>query len=296
MGKVRHTVLCVDDEKNIMNSLQRLLRKENYDVLTADSGAAGLKIMSEREVHLVISDQRMPDMSGVEFLAEVKEKHPDAIRIILSGYTDVSSITEAVNRGHIYKFLLKPWNDENLRVEFRQALNQYDLIQDNRRLHQQVIQRNEELKKINENLEDLIAARTRELAMQNQALELSHAILEDIPVPIVGVGAEGFVALINRRTQSLEGIGVRIRVGDNTQDVFAGEILEAIGKVLSGGESLRIGGLDFAGGRFDLDIHPLSGRFHRKGVIISLQPARPLPGGHAFDSPRRVQVQERTCI
>lgn len=287
-------MLCVDDEKNILNSLQRLLRKEDYDLLTAGSGADGLEILGEREVHLVVSDQRMPEMSGVEFLTGVKEKYPDAIRIILSGYTDINSITEAVNRGHIYKFLLKPWNDDNLRIEIRQALNQYDLIQDNRRLHQQVILQNEELKKINENLEERIAARTRELELQNQALELSHAILEDIPVPIVGVGVEGFIALINRRTQALEAMGVRIRVGDNTQEMFPDDVLAAIGAVFSEGGPRRIGGVKLAGGSFDLDIHPLSGRFYRRGVIITLQPVR-TQSGRPSAHPSGL-CQERTCI
>jgi DNA-binding NtrC family response regulator len=83
---------------------------------------------------MVISDQRMPKMSGTEFLAALKTKYPDVLRIILSGYTEVDSITESINKGHIYKFLSKPWNDHNLKLEIKQALEQYDLIQANKKL------------------------------------------------------------------------------------------------------------------------------------------------------------------
>ena len=131
MKDYRHTVLCVDDEVNILRSLKRLLRKEDYRLLTASSGEQGLEILKENAVNLVISDQRMPGMSGIEFLARVKEGYPDIIRAILSGYTEVDAIMDSINRGHIYKFLLKPWNDQNLILDIRQALEHCDLIQSN---------------------------------------------------------------------------------------------------------------------------------------------------------------------
>ncbi|MCK5507197.1 MAG: response regulator, partial [Desulfobacterales bacterium] len=95
MNDNQHTILCVDDEANILHSIKRLLRKEGYRLLTASSGVEGLKILEENDVHLILSDQRMPQMSGTEFLAAVREKYPDVIRIILTGYTEVDSITES---------------------------------------------------------------------------------------------------------------------------------------------------------------------------------------------------------
>ena len=142
MNERKHKVLCVDDETNILSSLKRLLRKENYRLLTASSGSEGLDILSENEVHLVLSDQRMPAMDGTEFLAKVREEHPDVIRIILTGYTDVDTIMDSVNQGNIFKFLLKPWNDQNLKLEINRALDQYDLIQDNRGLNSKIIKQN----------------------------------------------------------------------------------------------------------------------------------------------------------
>ncbi len=116
MNEYQHTVLCVDDEENILNSLRRLLRNEGYRLLRAKSGDDGLKILKENDVHLVDSDQRMPEMSGTEFLARVWENYPDVIRIVLTGYTDVDSITESITKGQSYKFFLKPWNDQNLNL------------------------------------------------------------------------------------------------------------------------------------------------------------------------------------
>ena len=163
MNEHQHTILCVDDEENILNSLKRLLRKEAYRLLTAPSGEEGLKVLEKNEVHLVISDQRMPQMSGTEFLAVVRERYPNAIRIVLTGYTEVDAITESINRGHVYKFFLKPWNDQSLQLEIRQALEQYELIQANRELHEKVMEQNEELTTINENLEALVHERTQYL-------------------------------------------------------------------------------------------------------------------------------------
>ena len=146
MNDSRHTVLFVDDEENILHSLKRLLRKEEYRIHTATNGSDGLEIIKKQDVHLVVTDQRMPGMSGTEFLAKVKENYPEVIRIVLSGYTEVDSITESINKGHIYKFMLKPWNDQNLKLEIKQALEQYDLMQVNKTLHEKLIEKNQELK------------------------------------------------------------------------------------------------------------------------------------------------------
>lgn len=272
MSTYPHSVLCVDDEKNILNSLRRLLRQENYNLLTASSGAEGLKLLEETHVQLVISDQRMPEMSGVDFLSQVREKYPEIIRIILSGYTDVNSITDAINKGHIYKFLLKPWDEQNLFLEIRQALQKYDLIEDNQRLHQQVLRQNEELKRMNENLEQIVAARTSELGLQNQALELSHAILEDIPLSIIGLSAEGFVAVINQKTLQMRHSGFSVEIGQGAKEIFPQQVMEKIKNVLSSTKACRIESCGLQGIQCDLEIYPLSGRFLRKGVVITMNP------------------------
>ncbi|WP_310450114.1 EAL domain-containing protein [Sulfuritalea sp.] len=121
------TLLLVDDEAGILNSLKRLLRRDGYRVLTTTDPNEGLELLATNDVQVIISDQRMPQMSGTEFLSRVKGLHPNAIRIILSGYTDLQSITDAINHGAIWRFLTKPWEDEVLRKLVREAFREYDL-------------------------------------------------------------------------------------------------------------------------------------------------------------------------
>jgi response regulator RpfG family c-di-GMP phosphodiesterase len=270
MNDFRHTVLFVDDEENILHSLKRLLRKERYRILTAGSGADGLEILKENDVHLVVTDQRMPEMSGTEFLAKVKEDHPDVIRIVLSGYTDVDTITESINKGHIYKFMLKPWNDQNLKLEIKQALEQYDLMQVNKTLHEKLIEKNEKLGEINENLEMLVKERTRDFEIQNQALELSRAILEDLPIAVLGISSEMIVVLINRKAETLTLNNKNVEVGKKIGDFFSDDILEKITYALTAGTPQAFGAYRFSGATYDLNFIPLSGRFRGKGVVLTI--------------------------
>ncbi|MBL8428858.1 MAG: EAL domain-containing protein [Dechloromonas sp.] len=115
------TLLVVDDEQNILNALTRLLRREAFNILTAKSPAEAFELLAKHSVQVILSDQRMPDMSGTEFFARVRQLYPDTIRIVLTGYTDLESVTGAINRGAIYKFLTKPWDDDTLREQIREA-------------------------------------------------------------------------------------------------------------------------------------------------------------------------------
>ena len=115
------TLLIVDDEPNILAALSRLLRRESFQVLTASSPGEAFEHLARQPIQVVLSDQRMPEMSGTEFFARVKQLHPNTIRIVLTGYTDLDSVTDAINRGAIYKFLTKPWDDDVLREQIREA-------------------------------------------------------------------------------------------------------------------------------------------------------------------------------
>ena len=271
MNENRHTLLCVDDEKNILQSLKRLLRKEDYRILTASSGREGLEAIKKNDVQIVITDQRMPEMSGTEFLAVLKTKYPDILRIILTGYTNVDSITESINKGHIYKFLLKPWNDHNLKLEIRQAFQQYDLIQANKKLDEKVLRQNRELKEINENLEKLVLKRTKTLEIQNQALELSRAILEDLPFPVIGISSEGMIVLVNKKTMTLSLNGSSIEVGGNLSDYFSKTVKQKVTEVLTSDSSCLIKGYRLSDATYDIDITPLSGKFRGRGTILTLK-------------------------
>lgn len=119
------TLLIVDDEPNNLAAIRRSLRREGYHLLTASSGQEGLRLLAENTVQVIISDQRMPHMSGSAFLRIVKELYPDTIRIILSGYTDLAAVTDSVNQGAVFKFMTKPWDDADLRENIRGAFRRY---------------------------------------------------------------------------------------------------------------------------------------------------------------------------
>ncbi len=119
------TLLIVDDEPNSLAALGRLLRREGYRVLTATSGQQGLDLLAVERVHVIISDQRMPGMSGTQFLGIAKELYPDTVRIILSGFTDLAIVTECVNHGEIFRFMTKPWIDAELKANVRDAFRLY---------------------------------------------------------------------------------------------------------------------------------------------------------------------------
>lgn len=133
-GPQAFTLLFVDDEPGVLTALRRIFMDENYAIFTAPSGQEAIEIMARETVHLVISDHRMPGMTGTQLLKEIKQRWPETIRIMLTGYADVQSIMGAVNEGAVYKFITKPWNDEDLRLTVSLALQQYVLIQENRHL------------------------------------------------------------------------------------------------------------------------------------------------------------------
>ncbi len=141
-------ILIVDDEENILSALKRLFRKENYQILTAVSAEEALQIMDEQEVDLIISDLKMPVTNGVEFFTQAKEKKPDALRIMLTGYADLKSVIEAIDKGEVYRFLLKPWDDDELKMTIKQALEFYYLQKDNKTLTRTVKKQNAILKEL----------------------------------------------------------------------------------------------------------------------------------------------------
>lgn len=271
MSDRQHTILCVDDEANILNSVKRFVRKDNYQVLTASGGAEALEVLEKNQVHLIISDQRMRGMSGTELMGIVKERYPDVIRIILSGFIDVDAITESINKGHIYRFLLKPWKDHSLKQEIQKALDEYDLHQANKELYRKVQGQNEELKKISENLEALLQSKSEELLMQNQILELSRAILNTLPVPVIGVGTEGLIALINREAQELSFGGEKINLGTDIGHYFADTVRKMVSAALETNASQILRDYMLSGVSYEIHFIPLSGTFSGQGVVLTLK-------------------------
>jgi two-component system, NtrC family, response regulator HupR/HoxA len=121
------TVLFVDDEERLLNSLKRGLIDEPYKCLFANSGPEALKVLGDNKVHVIVTDMRMPEMNGLELLRLVREKYPDIIRIVLSGYTQITTLLTAINEGHIYKYITKPWKlEEEFKPQIRAALEYYE--------------------------------------------------------------------------------------------------------------------------------------------------------------------------
>ncbi len=271
MTNKTHTVLCVDDEKQILSSLRRLLRKEDFNLLTTSNCKEGLDILEKEDVHLVISDQRMPQMSGTEFLSKVKERYPDTIRIVLTGYTEVDTIRDAINKGNIYKFILKPWNDDNIKNEIKKSLEQYDLIQANRSLNEIIIEKNNQLEEVNKNLEKKISIRTRELELKNQALELSRALFEGLPAPVVGLSIDKTIILINKKAQDLEIQNQKLIVGKSIFEYFSDDIREKIEPVFKSEKNHISINQKINNFSYMVEFCSMSGRFFGRGVILYFQ-------------------------
>jgi signal transduction histidine kinase len=123
---MKHTILCVDDEADNVDALERLFRRK-YNVLKATSGPAALKLMKDEKIALIVTDQRMPNMTGVEFLAESQKTHPDTIRILLTGFTDIESVIAAINSGQVYRYVTKPWDPVDLTNAVDRAIERYEM-------------------------------------------------------------------------------------------------------------------------------------------------------------------------
>lgn len=200
------TLLVVDDEANILAALTRLFRRDGYRLLSATSGEAGLALLAENEVGVILSDQRMPDMSGVEFLRAARERCPDTVRVMLSGYTDLSSVTDSVNKVAIYKFLTKPWDDDALREVVRKAFHLYRVTRENTRLTVALKEANASLTRLNQELEQRVADKTREATRNLHILRASQEILAHLPMPILGIDPDGYLVMVNHAAESLLGV------------------------------------------------------------------------------------------
>ena len=198
----RH-ILIVDDEPNILNSLSRLLEEEDYVAYRGNSGQEGLAILeSTRSIGVVLSDQRMPQMTGTEFLRAAKEKFTFKVRMILSGYSELQTLTEAINEGSIIKFICKPWDDDQLLKAISEAFEYYELSERNRILSQELIDTNRQLEKLNSELESKVNEKTHNLQLHIASLRVHQEALEHFPFGVLALDNELSVVLENARSRS----------------------------------------------------------------------------------------------
>ncbi len=218
---MQRTLLLVDDEENIRRSLVRVLRRDGYRILQAEGGREGLRLLQEYpDTGVIISDQRMPEMTGIEFLSRVREACPDTVRIVLSGYTDLKTVTDAINEGAVYKFFTKPWEDDLLRANVEEAFRYYELGLENERLARELQIANEELAAINQDLERRVEEKTRQALLNTHFLKISQEVLEYLPVGVLGIDTDGTIVLANRQAHVLLKHGNNELMGQSAEGVL----------------------------------------------------------------------------
>lgn len=237
------TLLFVDDEPSILSALRRLFRPHGYRILIAESGAAGLALLEQEPVDLVISDMRMPEMDGATFLKQVRSRWPGTLRILLTGYADVTSTVAAINEGEIYRYIAKPWDDNEIVNTVREALDRQRLEAENRRLTALTQAQNDELKALNAGLEQKVAERTAEVRQVLAMVEKAHGELKKSFLTSVQVFA-GLTELRSgqnggplsghgrRVADHARNLAQRLEVGDaEVQNIMLAGLLHDIGKL-----------------------------------------------------------------
>ena len=232
-------LLFVDDEPNVLKALKRLFRNTDFNIHLAESGQAGLTILQQQPIDLIISDMRMPQMDGAEFLAQAAQQWPETVRILLTGYADIESTIAAVNKGKIYCYCSKPWEDNELRILVSNALEQKQLREQRQQLFEIVNRQNQQLKELNANLEEKVEKRTDQLKKSLLCLDQAHDALKKQYTDSVKVFAKiiemrpgiksGHAVYIAEKARE---VGVRLGM-DSTQLkdlVYAGLLLQ-IGKM-----------------------------------------------------------------
>ncbi len=206
----RHSILVVDDEADVVKSVKDLLRLD-YTVYTATRADEARAVLQESTVHVVMTDQRMPDVSGVEFLAEVRQRHPDAMRLLFTGYADLSAVIDAINKGHVYRYIHKPREPDELPLIVKEACDRYELLANRRELTRQLRVKNAELEQANHELIEANRLRESFIRVASHELRTPLAILTGltqlaIRTPPANGNREEFLRRIDQAAGRLGGI------------------------------------------------------------------------------------------
>jgi CheY-like chemotaxis protein len=191
-------ILCVDDEPGIVRSIRRILKAEPVNVLTAAGGPEALDILRKQSVSLILTDYRMPEMNGIEFLEQAAPLCPDAFRMILTGYAEAHVLVEAVNRGQIYKILYKPFQEEDIKLTVRSGLEHHARNRENRALLEELGQRNKQLAILNQKLKSGLEGTQADLTISSTALGIAQQLLNDLPAAVIGVEPSGQIVFANK--------------------------------------------------------------------------------------------------
>jgi response regulator RpfG family c-di-GMP phosphodiesterase len=235
------TVLCVDDEPNILTALQRVLRSLPVTVMSAGGGEEALALMEKQPAELVISDMRMPGMNGVQLLEHLHQRWPQTVRILLTGHAELQSAVSAVNRGAIFRYLQKPWNEQELQSAVREGLERLALQRETERLQALTQHQNAELQTLNSELEVRVQARTAELSTAHQKLKRGYLnsirvfanLLELRGGPLAGHG--------RRVAEMARDIAVAMDVPEETRmTIFVAGLVHDLGLIGAGDRLLQV--------------------------------------------------------
>jgi CheY-like chemotaxis protein len=261
--------LLVDDEQNIVSSLKRLLRRDNYRILSANSGQEGLQVLAEHPVDVIVSDQRMPGMLGVDFLRAAKDAYPHTIRIMLSGYTELQSVTDAVNEGAIYKFLTKPWEDDLLRGHIAAAFKAKESADENERLNHQLRALNDELAEANRKLSKLLQENQQQIKLDQNNLSVARELLQQLPLAVIGLDDDGVVVFVNAAAEAL--LGAEGGILGCEADVVLPHLF------LDGPASGVAPHVTIDGQRYDVKASPLGVHSRSRGSLITISRCEVIP-------------------
>ncbi|MBV7536505.1 EAL domain-containing protein [Duganella sp. sic0402] len=267
--KKRRKLLLVDDEANIVSALKRLLRPDGYDIHTASSGEQGLEMLAQLPVDVIISDQRMPGLNGADFLRQARILRPDTIRIMLSGYTELQSVTDAVNEGAIYKFLTKPWNDEQLRAHLADAFHLKEIADENVRLNMEVRNANHELASANRRMEQLLHQMQRQIDRDEISLNVTREILQQLPLPVIGMDDDGMIAFVN---------GAAGRIFQRSGALLGNDASAVLPQLFPDGALPQEGHhIDIGGTRYAVTAYPMGLSSASRGSLITFSPGEATP-------------------
>lgn len=260
-----HSVLIVDDEKDNLDALNRLLRRD-FEVVLAISPIEAIKKIQQKEYSVLVSDQRMPEMTGVELLEKARQIRPRTTRVLLTGYTDIASVIDAINRGNVYRYIAKPWDPEEFKMTLRQAAEAYALRSEVDTKNELLEKANRELKQAFEELKTLDIAKARFLSL------ISHEL--NTPLTVLTSFSE---LLTNQKGQLPKEVQKSIRAIQNATDRLSDIVQEVITFVkLESTTQLSLEKTDLVEilGRVEKQMQPI---FQNKGIDSKLTQPRSLP-------------------